>query len=138
MEVKKQSKLYFRGVDILNVNFIALSPKKDSPEIEINCSPKVFLPSDSPKEFKIIIDVEIGSKDYFELTLRAVGNFELSDDIDDDLKATFINSNATAMMFPYVRSFVSTLTSNLGKTIDHITIPTQFFRGDLDVIDELS
>jgi len=34
-------------------------------------------------------------------------------------------------MFPYVRSFITTLTSNLGDVTGSLVIPTQFFQGDL-------
>ncbi len=37
-------------------------------------------------------------------------------------------------MFPYVRAFVTTLTSNLGNVTGSLTIPTQFFHGELPEI----
>jgi len=39
-------------------------------------------------------------------------------------------------MFPYIRSFISTLTANLGSVVGTLVIPTQFFKGELEVIKE--
>jgi preprotein translocase subunit SecB len=82
------------------------------------------------------MDIKIVDARYFELSLRAVGKFEVSEELTEELKKTFINSNSPAIMFPYVRAFVTTLTSNLGKTIGTLWLPTQFFTGNLEEIHE--
>jgi preprotein translocase subunit SecB len=81
------------------------------------------------------MDFDLKSKDCFELALRAVGNFELEQDIDEKLKKSFVNANAPAIMFPYVRSFITTLTSNLGNVIGPLLIPIQFFQGELNELE---
>lgn len=135
MDISNQPKLMFHGVDFFNVNFNALAPRTEDMEIDINCEPKVYYPSDNLNDFKIVMDIDLKSKDCFELTLRAVGNFELEADLDEKLRKSFVNANAPAIMFPYVRSFISTLTSNLGNVVGTLLIPTQFFQGDLDEIE---
>lgn len=40
-------------------------------------------------------------------------------------------------MFPYIRSFITTLTANLGDVTGTLTIPTQFFKGELKEIDSI-
>ncbi|MFW5656665.1 MAG: hypothetical protein ACOC0C_03530 [Bacteroidota bacterium] len=132
MEVSNQPKLSFHGVDFLHVHFDALTPRANDMQIDIHCEPKIYYPAESANDFKIIMDLELKSERCFELSLRAVGNFELEKEIDDTLKKTFINSNAPAIMFPYVRSFITTLSSNLGNVIGPLLIPTQFFQGELD------
>ncbi len=42
--------------------------------------------------------------------------------------------NAPAIMFPYVRAFLSTITSSFGKATGTIIIPAQTFTGELDII----
>lgn len=138
MKIEEQPKLYFKGVDIIDVNFSSQIIDSDTSDIDIDCSPKVFFPEEDEDKFKIIMDVDISSPDYFSLSLRAVGNFELNTDINEEVKSMFVNSNAVAIMFPYVRAFVNTFSSNLGNAIDQISIPTQFFRGDLDVVQDLN
>ncbi|WP_423128037.1 hypothetical protein [Gaoshiqia sp. Z1-71] len=134
MEVNKQAKLIFHGVDILNVNFNALAPREGELKIDIKCEPKVFYPADDSNVFKIIMDIELKDERFFELILRAVGSFELESELNADLRKAFVNSNAPAIMFPYIRSFISTLTANMGNVVGTLVIPTQFFKGELEEI----
>ncbi len=132
MEINNQTKLAFHGVDFLNVNFNAITPRTNELSIDIDCNPKVYYPETNLNEFKIIMDINLKTTNCFELFLRAVGNFELDSEISPELKKTFINSNALAIMFPYVRSFITTFSSNLGNVTGSIIIPTQFFNGELE------
>jgi len=132
MEVSKQTKLTFHGVDILNVIFNAFSPPQEALNIDVNCVPKVFYPLDNKNIFRIIMDIDLKDERYFDLKVRAVGNFELDSELTEELRKHFVNSNAPAIMFPYIRSFISTLTANLGNVVGSVIIPTQFFRGDLE------
>jgi preprotein translocase subunit SecB len=134
MEVNKQTKLTFLGVDILNVNFNAIAPREGEVKINIDCKPKVFYPLDNKSFFKIVMDIELKDDRYFELAIRAVGTFELESELNEELRKIFVNSNAPAIMFPYIRSFISTLTANMGNVVGTLVIPTQFFKGDLEEI----
>lgn len=134
MEVKQQAKLSFKGVDIINLNFNALSPVNENVNIQISCIPKVFYPENCNNKFKILIDVELKDERFFNLNLRAIGSFELNTDITPELKNKFVNVNAPAIMFPYIRSFITTLTANLGNTTGLLVIPPQFFSGNLEVL----
>lgn len=73
-----------------------------------------------------------------DLFIVALGTFELKGDFDEKTKKSFVNINAPAIMFPYLRSFISTLTSNLGNVTGTLTIPTQFFKGELEEITDIS
>lgn len=134
MEVNKQTKLTFHGVDILNVNFNAIAPREGEVKINIDCKPKVFYPLEMKNFFKIVMDIELKDDKYFELAIRAVGTFELELELNEELRNVFINSNAPAIMFPYIRSFISTLTANMGNVVGTLVIPTQFFKGELEEI----
>lgn len=132
MEVSSQPKLMFHGVDFINIKFDANKQYDNEAEIDLNIEPKVFYPKDQGNFFKIFMEVSIECNDFFSLNLVGIGNFEFNKDFDDkELKKTFINANAPAIMFPYVRSFITNLTSNLGNVTGAIVIPTQFFQGDL-------
>ena len=132
MEIKNQPKLRFMGVDIINVNFISSTLKKES-KIDIKVEPQVFLPADHPDIFKIIMKVILTGEENFHLDLVAVGNFEVSsvEEVTSEIRNNLINANATAIMFPYIRAFISTFTANLGDTTGAITIPTKFFKGEI-------
>lgn len=136
MEVSKQTKLTFHGVDILNVNFNAIAPRQGELNIDINCKPKVFYPLDNRNFFRIVMDIELKDERFFALAIRAIGNFELDTEINDELRKIFVNSNAPAIMFPYIRSFITTLTANLGNVVGPLLIPTQFFKGEIEEVKE--
>ena len=74
------------------------------------------------------------SESFFKLRIVAIGTFELSKAIHGEIKHSFVNVNAPAIMFTYLRSFISTLTSNLGNIIVTLNIPPQFFKGELEEI----
>jgi preprotein translocase subunit SecB len=134
MEVNKQPILTFNGVDIVDVNVHIEKQvaKGNQPPIELKILPKVFFPSERPKEFIIIIDITLTGKGYFSISAVALGLF-MFPDLRDEIRSqkSFININAPAIMFPYVRSFISTLTANLGANFSPIIVPPHFFQGDL-------
>lgn len=135
MEAQKQIRLNFRGVDFPHVNSTLINPidKSEQPQLEVKIIPKVFLPEDKPNEFTIIFDVNIGVKNFFSIAVIAFGFFEFADPLEDILqRKAFINVNAPAIMFPYVRSFLSTFTANLGGSFSPILLPPHFFTGELE------
>lgn len=134
MEVKQQSKLTLTTVDIVNLSFVAQKPNDGLGEINLQIVPKVFFPPDHPDSFGIHFDVALDYPDFFNLSLTAVGGFILESGLSEIEKKSFINMNAPAIMFPYVRSFIATLTANMGKSTSALTIPPHFFGGDLEVI----
>ncbi len=136
MEVGKQTKLTFHGVDILNVNFNAIAPKQGELNIDIICVPKVFYPQDNKNFFRIVMDIELKDEKVFDLAIRAVGNFEIDSELNEELRKIFVNTNAPAIMFPYIRSFITTLSANLGNVVGTLIIPTQFFKGEIEEIKE--
>lgn len=134
MEISKQIQLKFHGVDFPVVNLNSEKPFVHDADnnISINISPKVFYPKDQPEYFKIIQEIKLSADKYFNLFIIAVGTFEVKADIDEKIKKSFVNINAPAIMFPYIRAFIATLTTNLGNVTGALTIPTQFFKGELE------
>lgn len=137
MEIRDQYKLRFFGVEFINVNFSSYAKvESNKPKIDLKIEPRLFIPKEKPELFHIIMDVHLNAEDYFDLSLVAVGTFAIKgEEVDDKIRAEFINANAPAIMFPYVRSFISTFTSNLGDVTGRILIPTQFFKGNLSEIE---
>lgn len=135
MEISNQPRLMFQGVDFVNIKFDTYQQYDSKTSIDLKIEPKVFYPEDNKTSFKIFMEVLINCKDFFNLSIVGIGNFEFDQEFEDEaLKKIFVNSNAPAIMFPYVRAFVTTLTSNLGNVTGNLTIPTQFFQGDLPEI----
>lgn len=135
MEVSHQPKLKFHGVDFIHIKFNTEQQYDGSSSIDLNIEPKVFYPEDSNLIFRIFMDVSVYCEGFFNLNLVGIGTFEFDKEFEDDkLKKTFVNANAPAIMFPYVRSFITTLTTNLGNVTGPLVIPTQFFQGDIPEI----
>jgi len=137
MEISTQPKLQFRGIDVIETHFSCKKRFNDDIDIpiQIKVVPKVFYPKENKRAFSIFMNTFVTVEDYFDLNVRAVGHFVLDGDITSEIKLTFINTNAPAIMFPYLRSFISTFTSNLGTSIKTLTIPPQFFKGNIESIE---
>jgi preprotein translocase subunit SecB len=135
MEISEQPKLRFNGIDFLHINFNA---RKKSPipnaDLQLSVVPHVLFPKKEPTKFKIIVEINIGHPESFDLEILALGHFETDREIDAEIKKTLVNQNAVAILFPYIRSFVTTLTSNIGSSIEPIIIPIQFFKGELEEV----
>jgi preprotein translocase subunit SecB len=131
MEINEQHKLKFNGVNIINVNFESFKKPEEIISMKLNINPRVFYPKDQPKVFKIVIDLQLESPEYFFLSLTAIGDFEIECELSLDEKRILIHQNSTAIMFPYIRSFISTFSANLGSTTGTLILPIHFFMGDI-------
>ena len=131
----KQDNLRFDGVKFYSVHFDILGSPKENTEIDLDIVPKVMY--NTSTQFNIIYDINLSVDEVFNLQLKAVGYFEISEELleNDNFKEQLINTNAPAIVFPYLRSFISMFTSNLG-TIPTLTLPTQFFKGKLEEFSE--
>lgn len=136
MSTETQIKLKFHSVDFPVVEFQSKKQLLEDPEIKIDIEPKAFFPKEYPNHFRIIQEVHVFVEDVFDLFIVAIGSFELNNVEDEKMRYSFVNMNAPAIMFPYIRSFISTLTSNLGNVTGTLNIPPQFFKGELKVISE--
>jgi preprotein translocase subunit SecB len=134
MDVKQQVKLNFGGVNIVNVRFTSEQPllPGSEKEIDVIINPKSFYPKDSTQEFFITMEVILKAENYFSLEVFAIGNFRINTNVSEEIKTGFINLNAPSIMFPYLRSFISTFTSSLGAATGTLTIPPHFFTGKLE------
>lgn len=133
--IGKQENLRFDGVKFYSVRFNIIGTPKENSEIDLDLTPKISY--NTSTQFNIIFDVKLSVEDVFSLELRAVGYFEMSTDLldNENIKEQLIHTNAPAIVFPYLRSFISMFTSNLG-TIPTLTLPTHFFKGKLEDFSE--
>lgn len=138
MNISDQPKLLFHGIEVIDTLYSSRAryDRDVNIPVELNIIPKVFYPRDKPNAFHIIMEVKISVVEYFDLTLVAIGHFELNGEITSEIRSTFINTNAPAIMFPYMRSFISTFTSNVGLSSGTLIIPPQFFSGTLEALEE--
>lgn len=135
MSVQNQPRLNFVGVDIHSVHVDIYNPYSNA-EITNTIVPTILINNESPEIFKVKMNVLLESDGFFKIELSLFGKFILNIEAEDEHKNIFMHQNAPAIMFPYVRSFISTLTSNLGSITGTVIIPPQVFKGTIEIIDE--
>lgn len=128
MGVTNQPRLNFVGVDISSIH-VEVQNQYTNAEIKHSILPKIILPKNLPDNFKVVMDVHIESEGYFNIKTIISGLFILNMEMEDKHRDTFMHLNAPAILFPYVRSFISTLTSNLGSSMGTIIIPPRYLKG---------
>jgi preprotein translocase subunit SecB len=135
MVTQDQKLLKFHGVDIVKVEFVSEDEfVAGKCAIDLNIDAKVYYPKERPNHFNIMMNVTVESENVFLLNIYSIASFEFAKNIDEEIKKNFINVNAPAIVFPYLRSFITSFTSNLGSTIPPITIPIRFFKGKMEEI----
>lgn len=74
-------------------------------------------------QFRAVISSEVG----YELTVEYSSFFETDEEIIEDFKSSnFVTINAPAIAYPFLRSFISTITLNAGY--EPVLIPTINFQ----------
>lgn len=109
------------------VKHLALTSKQENSFTESN--DKKFLMSfghaleqDNPKEFIIGFKIELEEVS-FNIALEMAFIFETDNKIDDNFKeSAFLNINAPAIAFPYIRAYISNLTLQSGY--DSVILPS--------------
>lgn len=79
--------------------------------------------SESDSLFKLDMYVNISDeKGNMNISTKIEGLFEFDSDLDETQKNNFFDINAPAILYPYVRAYISSLTSLSG--FNHIILPT--------------
>jgi preprotein translocase subunit SecB len=121
------------------VNFVVPKFKFDKQQIEekttFDLIPQAVI-SRKNKQFHINIDLEISDAEHqFSLKMLSVGIFDYNTE-DESTLLNFMSINGPAIIFPYIRSFISNFTALSG--FDTITLPTLNLTGFKDdLIDNL-
>jgi preprotein translocase subunit SecB len=73
--------------------------------------------------FKLQLDIAVTSKTgSVKIDVSATGSFEFDGDLSQEERSAFFNTNAPAILFPYVRAYIGTLTSLSG--MNPVILPT--------------
>lgn len=89
-------------------------------EIEITHTSGV---NDEYNKFKLTLDLSITDKSgSLAINVIADGFFEFDSDLSESEKISFFNVNAPAILFPYVRAYVTALTALSG--VPPVVMPT--------------
>lgn len=115
----------FNHIQFTDIDYkVKTFEKEITHKLETSLSVGSSFSDDNENIFNIIFNIMLQSKSKeFKLKLKAIAHFSTPDLIDDNFKnSPFIEVNAPAIAFPYVRSFISNLTLNSG--FDPIILPS--------------
>ena len=82
------------------------------------------LESEDKEIFKIFLEIIIEDDDnsiYINIAISGIFGFDEKHNIEESIKKSIVQKNTLAILFPYLRSLVSTISSNAG--IKPIIIP---------------
>lgn len=79
--------------------------------------------TDAELNYKLQLDINISnSENQFSVFVSIIGQFEFDSDLEPKAKENFFKINAPSILFPYVRAYISTLTSLSGMV--PVILPT--------------
>jgi len=122
MEETKKSSFQFEGFQIIKSHIEKIGFEKVSNNIELNFNPRGEK-DDPEKTFRLFLGINIADKEKtFIANIEAVGFFKYLIETEESLLTNFFYVNAPAILFPYLRAYISTLTTLSG--FETITLPT--------------
>lgn len=105
---------------LLNISFLTEQEGLDD-NFNLKYTPAFAV--DSKNKFVVKFDVKLTSENGVAIALEYAGLFETTEEMTDQFKeGKFVNINAPAITFPYLRSFVTTFTVNAG--LKPVILPT--------------
>jgi len=117
----EDSKFQFKGFTIIR-SLIERKEGESSKKIALEFTPKGLIIKDA-STFRLQLGVKIEDKNKtFNIELDAVANYTFEDKTGLDNLNKFFYINAPALLFPYVRAYISTLTNLSG--FEPINLPT--------------
>lgn len=114
----------FRFVNYrINESVIKLDPEVEpSDELEVNFEQTIGV-HETENRMRLVLDTSISDKNNaLSIAVKAEGYFEFDEGLSEDMKEGFFNANAPAILFPYIRAYISTLSTLSG--IKPIVLPT--------------
>ncbi len=89
---------------------------KQTEEVQMNLGYAIAFPPVNDNTFIIEFTVKLNSKtNDFDAIFKMVALFKSNGDVDEEFKKSdFVQLNAPAIAFPYLRSFITTVTTNAG------------------------
>lgn len=117
----EESKFQFKGF-LIRRSLIDLKKGTPSPKLSIMFNPKGVIKS-SESTFQMTLGVKIeDEKKTLLVEIVAVSDYIFDNEVDKETLNKLFYVNAPALLFPYIRAYISALTSLSG--IKPITLPT--------------
>lgn len=116
------AKFRFKNYKIVDASIHISTDGITGKNMSVDIKPQSFV-SDKELNYKLQFDVNISnSENQFSVFASIIGFFEFDSDLDSVAKDKFFKINAPSILFPYVRAYISTLTSLSGIT--PVILPT--------------
>ena len=117
----ENSKFQFKGYTILR-SLIERTEEKASTNLSIGFSPKGII-KEEDAVFELILSVKIRDKnEIINIEVDAKANYEFDKTVKLEELDNYFYVNAPALLFPYIRAYISTLTNLSGYA--PVTLPT--------------
>jgi preprotein translocase subunit SecB len=111
----------FEGFKIIK-SYFEINDSDNNQTFSINFNPKGVINKESLK-FEMELGVIINENDNkFRAEIIVIGHFKFGADLGEDMLDNFFYKNAPAILFPYIRAYITTLTSLSG--INPVILPT--------------
>lgn len=116
----KESSFQFEGF-FISRSFFQLSKDTENPQLSVDFSPRGKLDLESSM-FHLNMGIIISDpSDIVKIEIEATGIFKFDNFKEEELKP-YLYQNAPAILFPYIRAYISSLTTLSG--IQPIVLPT--------------
>ncbi len=111
----------------ISLNTSILFDRKITDELNLDIGHGIMFSPEHDKQFVVQFEVKLKSeKTEFNIFIKYLALFECKDSITDDFRnSEFVNMNAPAIAFPYLRSFISSFVLESGY--DPVILPTLNF-----------
>ncbi|HKM93446.1 MAG TPA: protein-export chaperone SecB [Prolixibacteraceae bacterium] len=115
---EKQQAIRLINFSVNDVNMHIGMPASDEQKSKMDVSIEFGLGFDEQQSnnYSVTFKVELKRQNNsFSLNLQATALFESQEPIDENFKKSgFVKTNSPAIAFPFIRSFINTLTTNAG------------------------
>lgn len=119
---EKEAKFRFVNYQILESSIKIDSDQVPNQKLQVDFEQTIGV-DDGERKMRLLFSTKIQDENAFvSLFVRAEGFFEFDVDLPEEHKDVFFKANAPAILFPYIRSYITTLTALSG--IPPIILPT--------------
>ena len=133
--MEEQNKIHLKRAFVKSINFEYKKDitEEDQLDTSVNIRKEPIFKEGIDNEYVIFFNGAF-ENEIFYLKIEFVAIFGTSEAIDDNFKkSTFVKINSPAIAFPYLRSFISTLTLNAG--LPPLILPAYNFTKENEDID---
>lgn len=117
----EDSKFQFKGFSIVR-SLIERNKNKPSKKVSLGFNPRGFINNENAT-FQLHLGVKIEDENNsFKIEIEAIANYIFDKKTEVENLNNFFYINAPALLFPYIRAYISTLTNLSG--FEPINLPT--------------